>query len=449
MAALTDRQRIQHLLRRTGFGYSAAELEEYIGLGIEGAVERLLHPEQVDDAAADAAVEPVLAAFAGDPADDEIKRQQRQALFQAWYLRLLLTRRPLLERMTYFWHDHFATAISKVGNPLLMQQQHERLRAHALGAFPALLLAVARDPAMLIYLDNRANTRAAPNENYARELLELHTIGEGNGYTERDVKEAARALTGWRLQDGVASFRAQQHDPGSKTILGQTGAFDDADLMALLARHPATARHIADKLVRFFVRPDSDAALVDRVAAQFVAAGGEIRTLLRTILLSEEFYSPAAYRSLVKAPVELAVGANRALGVASDGRAEGDLGRRLGQLLFDPPNPAGWPGGPAWLSASSMLTRANYATELTMLRSKRAADVPALLRAHRATGSAAQVVDFVLDLLVGGDAPAGTRSVLIEHVGGAHHFSFERVARDGSLHGMVYLALSMPLYQVI
>ena len=105
MAALTDRQRIQHLLRRTGFGYSAAELEEYSGLGIEGAVERLLHPEQVDDAAADAAVEPVLAAFAGDPADDEVKRQQRQALFQAWYLRLLLTRRPLLERMTYFWHD--------------------------------------------------------------------------------------------------------------------------------------------------------------------------------------------------------------------------------------------------------------------------------------------------------------------------------------------------------
>ena len=425
------------------------ELEEYVALGPAGTVERLLDPAATDDSATDTAIAEAAASFALDPADDAIKRQQGQALHRAWYLRLVLTQRPLLERMTYFWHDHFATSNIKVVNPLLMHRQNETLRAHALGSFEKLLLAVTRDPAMMIYLDNRSNARAAPNENYARELLELHTLGDGGGYTERDIKEAARALTGWRLQDNAAVFLAQQHDPGKKTVLGQTANFDDAGLIALLAQHPGTATYIADKLVRFFVRPGSEPDLVRRAAKVFSRTRGDIREVLRLILLSPEFFEADSHRSIIKSPVEFVVGATRALHASTDAAPEVDAARRIGQTLFEPPNPAGWPGGPAWVNATTVLTRANYASELTRLKARHTVDVPALLRAHSATASAEAVVDFLLDLLVGSDVPASTRSVLIDHIGGAAHFNFDQAARDGTLHGLVYLILSMPLYQVL
>lgn len=445
----TERQRVQHLLRRATFGVSARELEEYVALGTSGTVEALLRPEAVDDPAADAAVALAAAPFDLDPADPEVRRQQRGALHRAWLTRLVLTRRPLLERMTYFWHDHFATALGKVNNPLLMHRQNATLRAHAIGSFEALLLAVTRDPAMMIYLDNRSNARTAPNENYARELLELHTLGEGGGYSEADVKQAARALTGWRLQDDSAVFRPQQHDPGRKTVLGQTGTFDDAALIALLARHPGTARYICDKLVRFFVRPDSSPDLVGRATEVFTRTNGDIREVMRAILLSPELFEGPAYRSIVKAPAEFVIGVARALEVKTDGTPEFDAARRIGQTLFDPPNPAGWPAGPAWVNATTILARSNYASDITRLRGAHVADVPALLRPHGVTGSAEEVVDFLLDLLVGGDVPPSTRSVLIDHIGGPTHFRFEQAARDGTLHGLVYLILSMPLYQVL
>lgn len=445
----TERQRVHHLLRRATFGVSARELEEYVALGTAGTVEALLHPETVDDSATDAAIAVVAASLDLDPADPEVKRQQRPALHRAWLTRIILTRRPLIERMTYFWHDHFATSIGKVNNPVLMHRQNATLRAHALGSFEALLLAVTRDPAMMIYLDNRSNGRTAPNENYARELLELHTLGEAGGYTEADVKQAARALTGWRLQDDAAVFRPQQHDAGKKTVLGQTGTFDDAALIALLARHPGTARYICDKLVRFFVRPDSSPDLVRRAAEAFTRSNGNISEVMRVILRAPELFDDAAYRSIVKSPAEFAIGTARALEVSTDGTAEFDAARRIGQALFDPPNPAGWPAGPAWVNATTILARSNYASDLTRLKGNHVADVPGLLRTRGVTNSAEAVVDFLLDLLVGGDVPATTRSVLIEHVGGTTHFRFEQAARDGTLHGLVYLILSMPLYQVL
>ncbi len=448
MALTTTRSKVQHLLRRTTFGVLRAELEEYVALGVEGSVERLLAPESVDDGAAQAAVAVVDAPFNLAPDTDEVKAQQRQALAKTWYTRLLWTRRPLLERMTYFWHDHFATAIGKVGNPLPMHRQNETLRAHALGSFEPLLLAITRDPAMMAYLDNRSNARTAPNENYARELMELHTLGEAGGYTERDIKEAARALTGWRLQDGVPTFQVRQHDPGVKTILGQTGNFNDEALIALLARHPRTAAHIADKLVRFFVRPSGSEALTRRAAETFMSTGGNIREVMRVILLAPEMFEEASYRVIIKAPVDLVVGATRALEIPTDGVPEHDAARRMGQALYDPPNPAGWPGGPAWINATTVLARSNYASDLTKLKAKHTGDIPGLLRRHGVTSSAESVADWVLDLLVGGDAPDSTRDILIAHVGGRAHFDFERAAREGTLHGMVYLALIMPLYHV-
>ena len=447
----TTRQRIQHLLRRAGFGYSASELAEYVSLGLDGAVERLLRPERVEDSALDAALLPVQAVFdaGGDLRDPEVQRAQRDALWKAWYLRLTLSRRPLQERMTYFWHDHFATGIGKVNNPSFMHQQNALLRGHALGSFRELLLGVARDPAMLVYLDNRSNTRQAPNENYARELLELHTLGEGNGYTEHDIREAARALTGWRIEENQQSgFRPALFDPGRKTVLGQTGNFNNAQLIALIARHPPVGPYIVDKLVRAFVRPEGDATLTARAAATFARTDGAIAEVMRVILLSDEMYAPSAYRAIIKSPTEIIVGAKRALELTPDGRTELDLSTRMGQRVYDPPNPAGWTGGEAWLNATTMLTRSNFIAQLTAMGGPSAADIPALLRRHGATGSAATVVDWVLDLLVGGDVDAPSRQVLIDHIGGDAHFNFDRAAREGTLHGLVYLAMCMPLYQV-
>ena len=447
----TTRQRIQHLLRRTGFGYSAAELAEYVSLGLEGTVERLLRPERVDDSTLEAALAPVQAVFdeGGDLRDPEVLRRQRDALWKAWYLRLTLSKRPLLERMTYFWHDHFATGIGKVNNPSFMHQQNALLRRQALGSFQKLLLGVTRDPAMLVYLDNRSNTRQAPNENYARELLELHTLGEGNGYTQRDIKEAARALTGWRLDDNFNSvFRPAQFDPGQKTVFGQTGNFNDAALIAMITRHPLVGPYIVDKLVRAFVRPDGDAVLTARATAVFASTDGSIAEVMRVILLSDAMYAPASYRAIIKSPTEIVVGAKRALELIPDGRAELDVSTRMGQRIYDPPNPAGWTSGEAWLNATTILTRSNFIAQLTAIGGPTAVDIPALLRRNGATESATTVVDWVLDLLVGGDVDPPSRQVLIDHIGGDVHFNFDRAAREGTLHGLVYLAMCMPLYQV-
>ncbi len=448
MALDTERRRIQHLLRRAGWGYDAAELRECLALGLEGTVDRLLHPERVDDSASDAAIEALI---------EEDPREKRAALIGTWYLRLLTTRRPLLERMTYFWHDHFATAIHKVGNPGLMQVQNETLRRLALGDFRELLTAVTRDPAMMVWLDNRTNVKGAPNENYARELLELHTLGEGERYTETDIKEAARALTGWVVVgqrrtggDAEARFVLRRHDGGEKSFLGVAGNLDDTDIVEILADQPETAAFIGRKLWRFFAVPEPDEALIERTTDAYFASGRSIAEMVRTILLSREMYSDEAYRWRVKSPVELVIGTERALELSAPLRREPKFTEAMGQLLFDPPNPAGWPEGAAWINSNTLLSRANYVNEVTRSRSRSRAvfDPLALVRRHGATDSAEAVVDFLLDLLVGGDVDPHTREVLVEHLGGAHHFDLEAAAADGSLAGAVYLVLTMPLAQL-
>ena len=436
----TERQRIQHVLRRAGFGYSADELDGYLAIGLEATVERLLDPLSVDESLADARVEEL---GIGN------LEEEREHLLRAWQMRLQSTRRPLLEKLTYFWHDHFATSMRKVGHPTLMQTQNETLRERALGRFEDLLLAVTRDPAMLIWLDNRTNTREAPNENFARELMELHTLGEGNLYGERDIQEAARALTGWRVTKlGTAQFAPWRHDRTQKTVLGVSGAMDDEQLVRLLAERPETADYVGAKLWRFFALPEPGRELIDRTTAAYLDSDGSIAAMVRTILLSDEMYSDAAYRTRIKAPVEVVIGSLRALEVETDGHEELPLMRAMGQLLYDPPDPAGWTGDGAWINSTTMLARSNYANALTLTRAHEFVDVSALLRSHGADGSAADVVDWLLDLLVGGDAGDATRETLIEHVGGRYHFDFERAADEGTLNGVVYLALSMPLYQV-
>src|SRR5215471_18544444 len=211
----TTRSQVAHLLRRAAFGATELELDQHAALGFAGAVDRLLHPEQVDDSATDQQVAPL----ALDPSDAEARRKLEAAKFW-WLNRMLYTQRPLQEKMTLFWHNHFATANSKVGNAVLMLQQIQLFRDQGMGNFETLLQKVTRDPAMLIWLDNRQNRKASPNENYAREVQELFTVGIGN-YTEQDIHEAARAFTGHALDRSLNYvFNRNQHDAGSKTFQG-------------------------------------------------------------------------------------------------------------------------------------------------------------------------------------------------------------------------------------
>lgn len=452
MALATERQRIQHLLRRAGFGYSPEELHEYVALGLPGTIDRLLNPERVDDAAAEAA--------AGAFREKAI--QDRQALLSTWHARLVLTKRPLQEKLTYFWHDHWATGIRKVNAPSYMLVQNEAIRAGALGKFRDLAMAMTRDPAMMIWLDNRDNVAKAPNENFAREFLELFTLGEGRLYTEKDVKEAARALTGWRVTAAKVNpddnfpvatgvvFMPRQFDAGTKTFLGQTGKLGDEDIVRIVTSKRECADYIGEKLWRFFAVPNPTAAMIQRTTDAYFANDTSIREMLRVILTSEEMYSEAAYRWRIKSPVEHVVNATRAFGltdrvprIARDTQSEG-------QALFDPPSVAGWNWGEAWVNSNTLLARANFANDVTR-RGKPGQlmnlDAAALLQANNAGRTAEAAVDFALDLLVGGDVDRATRATLIEHIGGTH-YSFAEASRSGALQGLFYLVLTMPLAQL-
>ncbi len=276
--------------------------------------------------------------------------------------RMVRTRRPLREKLALFWHGHFATEVEKVRDYRKMAAQYELFRELGTGSFRDLLRAVARDPAMLIYLDGAKNVRAAPNENFARELLELFTLGPGP-YDEHDIKEAARAFTGWNLAGNEFRLRRLQHDRGKKSFLGVEGRLDGDDVIDVILDHPQTARFLAAKLYRYFVRQDLSEPVHDALAQRLREADYEIAPLLETLLLSRDFHSRATRGSHVKSPVELVVSTWRKLGVRGlPGLPVFSLTtKNLGQGLFEPPNVAGWSGGRAWLNPSTLTGRQNFA----------------------------------------------------------------------------------------
>lgn len=280
-----------------------------------------------------------------------------------WLVRMLSTPRPFEERLALFWHGHFATSIAKVGRVALMVEQVDTLRRLGVGHFGDLAKAVSRDPAMILWLDGNTNRRHHPNENYARELLELFCLGHGH-YTEDDVLEAARAFSGWHESGGRFRFVAAEHDGGAKTVLGRSGPLDGDDVVDACLAHPACPRWIAGRLLAHFVHPSPGERLVDAAAARLLAEGYDVHAFLRHVFASRAFYAPAAHRALVKSPVELAVGAGRALGVTLEGR---DLARRteaLGQALYAPPSVKGWDGGRAWLNAATTIGRVHLAARI-------------------------------------------------------------------------------------
>jgi len=361
----------RHLLNRTSFAASPAEIEAYARLTREEAASRLLATTRTTPVTPAPAwtAEP----FHWPRLPREATVQERQALqrerrekgleLRSWWLEeMRVTPSPLTERMTLFWHNHFVSSDQKVRSPQLMHRQNALLRRQALGNFGAMLHEVARDPAMVIYLDNASNRKAQPNENFAREVMELFTLGEGH-YSEQDVKEAARAFTGWSvdLDRGEFLFRALQHDEGVKTLLGRSGNLTGDDVLRTLLAHPRTAEHIVEKLWRELVSPTPDPVEVKRIAARFRDSGYEIQVALRALLTSNAFYAQVNRATLVKSPVELVVGTLRQFRFSTGEMLPFAFTvTQLGQNLFAPPNVKGWPGGDAWINSSTLLARKQF-----------------------------------------------------------------------------------------
>ncbi len=372
----------RHLLGRTGLGVGEAVVSEFSMLSRDQAIERLLADTHRKEASAPAILTEYLAPAeirairSKDPKQLQRMLHQSGAELRAWWATELLTAPTpadqLRERMTLFWHNHFVSSIAKVKSASLMLEQNRLLRHHAAGHFDQMLHRIAKDPAMLIHLDSATNRRESPNENFAREVMELFTLGEGH-YTEQDVKEAARAFTGWSIdpQTGRYLWRRFAHDGGDKVVLGQRGNFDGDAVLDILLQQPATAEFVTRKLWREFVSPIPDEDEVTRIARRFRESSYDIRVVLSELLSSPAFWAAVNRNSLIKSPVDFVVGSlrTREVEIADPLPVALEL-RRLGQDLFAPPNVRGWPGGETWINSTTLLARKHFIERMTRRESE-------------------------------------------------------------------------------
>jgi uncharacterized protein (DUF1800 family) len=450
-----DAVKAGHLLRRTGFGPLPEEVAAAVSAGPDRAVDALFtFPHEP---APPAAFEEIRAAEDRvDGALMDLRRATRgrinlaehpeiRALIQeadkahfrgilaltAWWLdRMARSPAPLQEKLTLFWHGHFTSSMGDVHDTIAMYRQNQLFRRFAAGNFTRLLDGVARDPAMLRYLNNNENRKGHPNENWARELMELFTMGIGH-YTEADVRESARAWTGWTLRNGgtyegrrTFAFMPQIHDGGVKTFLGQTGAWDGTDIMRIILANPATPQWIAGKLARWFVGPQADPELVGSLAGFLRVNDYELEPVLRTLFRSRAFYRPEVMHTMIKSPAEFAVGAVRHLGIAGPDWIRISYAMiAMGQHLFFPPNVAGWRGGPAWMNAGTVFARTDLVAALASGRF----GAPDLRAFASADAAAARLV---------GPLPPARRSALA------------RVAGGRTAPVTAHLVMSLPEYQV-
>ncbi len=348
------RAEASHLLHRAGFGAGDNEVERALADGVEASVERLLTPQRETGAFERTA--------------DLLHRSALGAgnigtLKSWWFYRLAESANPLVERMALLWHNHFATSFAKVRSVKAMADQNALFRQHALGSFAELSHAMSRDVAMLEWLDGNANRRRHPNENFARELMELFTLGVGN-YSEADIQEAARAFTGWHVRRGEFWFHKAQHDPGAKTVFGHAGVQGGDEVVDLCLERNACPRFIATKLLREFLCPAPPERVVDALAAELRAGGLEIAPALRALFLSAEFYAPQHRASIIKSPAALVAGTARDLQMRTKPAECAALMARLGQDLFHPPTVKGWEGDRLWIHSASLIARANFAAEV-------------------------------------------------------------------------------------
>src|SRR5438105_10772237 len=418
----SERVRVAHLLRRAGFGATPGELDRYLAMGTAGATQALLDYRQTSNAQLEGAL-PAVDPNAGRGA-------ATVGAIQGWWLqRIVQTGRPREKKMTLIWHGQMTSGLDKAG-PAQMFVQNKLFRKMAMGNLDDLLKAVSKDPAMMIYLATETNRKGKPNENYARELMELFTTGIGH-YSEDDVRESARAFTGWTLQGGkqlryatASQFVPRLHDAGAKTFMGKTGTFTGDDIVEMLVPLRATAVRLTTRLFGFFAYPNPDPEIVNHLADTFQKTHYNVGAVLREIFTIDAFYSDKAYRSLVKTPAELVAQTLKATGAnAKTYTAAAIAMAPMGQVLFYPPNVAGWPGGTSWINSSTLLTRINFANAAT----------------QRGQGSlAAQSLGQLSDTLLDANVSPTTRDGLQ---------SFEAAYPDDRT-GLLFMVLATPEFQL-
>jgi hypothetical protein len=444
-----------HLLRRAGFGASSSDMRLYSSLGFNSAVDRLLNYSQVSDDAMENRLK-ALNLDLNNPSD-----QQRW-----WLLRMAWTQRPLLEKMTLFWHGVLTSSFRKVGgknNYMRMIIQNQFLRDHAFDTFDNIMLGITADPAMLFYLDLTKSRKNAPNENYAREMMELFTIGLGH-YTQRDVSEGAAALTGWHVKGLSSYYNPNDHNNLTKYYLGHVGNLDYKDVVHILTNHPATPWFIGHKLFAFFAYENPSNDDLKPLVDTYVESGHNMGAVMRTLLLSPQFSSPKAYRSRVKSPVEFTVGACRALDINGDGSGLPAITTLMGQTLFDPPNVAGWPGDKTsafWLNSGTWMTRLNY-VDLLLVRGTLArtgstplVNLQSIVNTNQ-IDSPEKFVDYFSSFLLDGNIESDRRTQLLDYFttpdssgrGGQIALTNGKSYPLNRVRGTLYLMMASPEYQL-
>ena len=374
----------EHLLNRAGFGAGPDELQRFQARGMDAAVESLFLPHRyvdpfpavqwriydLDEYAAARAEKVGVAGLSEEERQERLKEFRRERRgkdyrqmgdYAGWWIeRMLDGDDPLRDRMTLFWHGYFTSSMQDVRNSWEMIQQHTLLRENALGNFGDLLLAVAQDPAMLEYLDNDVNKKREPNENFARELLELFTLGEGF-YEESDIVAAAAAFTGWTDRRGEFVFKRTQHDSSKKTFLGVTGKHGGEEIIEILLEQPRTAAYLATRLLSYFEGAEPDVARVGTYADLLLESNYEMRPFLEALFRDPEFYADDVRGLRIASPVDFLVGTSRRIGCDPPPEIVGLAAQSLGESLFFPPNVKGWPGGRAWITTSTLMQRGNLA----------------------------------------------------------------------------------------
>ena len=487
-ASKFDEWKAQHLLNRAGFGGTERQISILAKMGLDKAVEYIVEytkikdpsPVRAEDFDSDimhpmSRSERQMARTArqgGDEALLETLRQERQrrqradrqqiAEMEEWWLkRLIETPRPLEEKLTLFWHGHFATGYRTIENSFHMYQQNAFFRTYAMGNFKEdLVRGIVHDPAMIQYLNNHQNRKGSPNENLARELMELFTLGEGEGYTEDDIKEGARTLTGYSFEDDAFSFHSRQHDDGVKNIFGRRGQFDADDFVDLIFTRPSVSKFVILKFYRFFINdlpygPTPEATkYVGQLASVFKRSNWNIKSVVKAMLLSEHFYDEKNIRSIIKSPVQLIVQAMRTLNLPDRKKLLRTLSlasNLMGQKLFAPPSVKGWDGGRAWISTSTMFMRQN--TLLFLITGQRPDgyawnadstkyDAYALLGSNTKTPK--QAVRYLLTtLLCNPNIQQERQEALLDYLKTQHN-----VVDNRTVTGLLTLITSMPEYQL-